>query len=148
MPRSASAPAASHQIAHGGGTGEGDAIRAAGQDVARLFGEMFRRHGAVGLDDVDVSAAAGEFGGHQVAGDGGARKQDALAGEIVSGEGFQQRFGDVLFAHQVHLDVQRLDGGARGGADGADFGAQLAEIVADASRKKRTPLALVKISQS
>ena len=90
---------------------------------------MFRRHGAVGLHDIHVRAAAGEFGGHQVAGDGGARQQDALAGQIVSGEGFEQPFGDVLLAHQVHLDVQRLDGGARGRADGADFGAQLAEIV-------------------
>ena len=89
MPRSASAPAASHQIAHGGGTGEGDAIRAARQDVARLFGQMFGRHGAVSLDDIDVSAAAGEFVGHEVARDGGARKQDAFAGKVVSGEGFQ-----------------------------------------------------------
>ena len=87
------------------------------------------RHGAVGLHDIHTGAAAGEFGGHQVAGDGGARKQDAFAGQIVRGEGFEQRFGDVLLAHQVHLDVQRFDGGARGGADGADLGAQFAQIV-------------------
>ena len=101
------------------------------QDFARLLREMLGRHGAVGLHHVHVRAAAGEFGGHQVARHGGARQQDALAGEIVRGEGFEQPFGDVLLAHQVHLEVQRFDGGARGRPDGADFGAQLAQIVAE-----------------
>ena len=98
------------------------------QDFAYLLGEMLRRHGAVRLDDVHARAAAGEFGGHQVAGDGGARQQDALALQVVGGEGFQQTFGDVLLAHQVHLEMQGFDGGARGRPDGADFGAQLAQI--------------------
>ncbi len=129
MPRSASAPAACTKLRTVEELVKVMQSGVARQDVARVFGEMIGRHGAVSLHDIDVSAAAGEFVGHEVARDGGARKQDVFAGKIVSGEGFEERFGDVLFAHQVHFDVQRFDGGARGRSDGADFGAQLAEVV-------------------
>ena len=152
MPRSASAPAASTRFRT---VEELVKVMQSGrlrQDVARPAPRRsFGRDGAVGLHDVHARAAAGEFVGHEVAGDGGARQQDALAGQVVSGEGFQQAFGDVLLAHQVHLEVQRFDGGARGRADGADaWRAACAgrRRWSRRSRKKRTPLALVKISQS
>ena len=69
----------------------------------------------------------------------------------MAGEGFEQAFGHVLLAHEIALEMQRFDGVARGRADGADARPQRAQVAGERSRrsrKKRTPLALVKISQS
>ena len=46
----------------------------------------------------------------------------------MRGERFEQALGDVLLRHQVDLQVERFDGGASGGSDGADAGAQCAQV--------------------
>src|SRR5205823_2471528 len=78
--------------------------------------------------DVHARAAAGQRGGHEVAGDGGAREQDAAAGEVVRSEGVDQAFGDVLGAHEIDLQVQRFNRRASGGTDGADLRAKRAQV--------------------
>ena len=60
------------------------------------LGEIRRRRRSIGFHDVDPRAAPREFGGQQIAGDGGAGDQDARAGQIVSRQGFEQSFGDIL----------------------------------------------------
>ena len=72
-----------------------------------------------------------------VARHGGAGEQDALAGEVVLREGSQQAFGDVLCAHEIDFQVECFDGGAGGGADGADAGAEFAQVEAERSSARR-----------
>ena len=121
------------------------------EDGGGLRRSVLRHDGAVGFHDIDPRAAAGQFDRNDVAGDGGAREQYALPGQVVRLEGGEQALRDVLLAHEIDFEVQRLDGGARGRSDGADAGAKRGDRRAERSRrsmKKRTPLALVKISQS
>ncbi len=96
------------------------------EGCADAFRGALGHHGAVGFHHVHRGAAARQFRRHQVARHGRARQQHALAGEIVRGEGLQQAFRHIFLAHQVDLQVQRLDGRARGRADGADARAQIA----------------------
>ena len=86
------------------------------------------------FSDISIMNEGAKFGDTHtkvglVAGDGGAREQDLCAGEIVRGEGLEQRFRDVFGGGQVHLDVKLLDGLARGRADGAHLRFELAQIV-------------------
>src|SRR5882724_11212296 len=90
--------------------------------------EAIGRDGSVSLHYVDLSAAAGELLRDEVACHGSAREQDALAGEVVRGEGFEQTFGDVLLTHEVDFEMEGLDGVAGGRADGADARAELAQV--------------------
>ena len=151
-PASEPAPAGLHEILHGGGTGEGDRSRARCAKTSRdAVAEAFGRHGAIGLHHIDVRAAPASSTGTRSRATAARGSRTRLPARSCGGEGLEQALGDVLLAHQIDLQVERFDGGARGRADGADLGAQRAQVGGGAvqrSRKKRTPLALVKISQS
>jgi hypothetical protein len=70
-----------------------------------------------------------ELLGDQVSGDEGARQQNALGFQVVAGEGVEQAFGDVFGGQEVNLEMQGCNRLGGGGADGADLGAQAAEVV-------------------